>query len=62
MITSTSMATSNNIFLFLAYSLVWIVFMLYAWRLSVRQSRLAREMEDLQKKLTSRDESRTAKV
>ena len=36
-----------NKFLFLAYAFVWIIFMLYAWSLSRRQSRLQKEMEDL---------------
>jgi CcmD family protein len=56
------MANSNNKFLFLAYSLVWIVFMLYAWRLSRRQTRLAKELEDLKKRLPVHDESPAPKV
>lgn len=59
------MANSNNTFLFLAYTLVWIVFMLYAWRLSRRQARLAKELENLKNlknKLPSREESRTARA
>ena len=36
-----------NKFLFAAYALVWIIFMVYAWSLSRRQSRLQREMDDL---------------
>jgi CcmD family protein len=51
------MTNSNNAFLFLAYSLVWIVFMLYAWRLSRRQSRLSKDLEDLKKKLSAKDQS-----
>jgi len=56
------MANSNNKYLFLAYSLVWIVFMLYAWRLSRRQTRLAKDLDDLKKKLPVNDESRAEKV
>jgi CcmD family protein len=56
------MANSNNKFLFLAYSLVWIVFMLYAWRLSRRQTKLVKDLEDLKKKLPANDENRAAKV
>lgn len=36
-----------NKFLFAAYSLVWLIFILYAWNLSLRQARLRRELEDL---------------
>jgi CcmD family protein len=36
-----------NTYLFLAYAFVWIIFMLYAWSLSRRQSRLLKEMEEL---------------
>jgi CcmD family protein len=56
------MANSNNKFLFLAYSLVWIVFMLYAWRLSRRQARLAKDLEELKKKLPVNNETPAAKV
>ena len=56
------MANANNKFLFLAYSLVWIVFMLYAWRLSRRQARLSKDLEDLKRKLPAKDESRATKV
>jgi CcmD family protein len=56
------MANSNNKFLFLAYSLVWIVFMLYAWRLSRRQARLTKDLENLKKRLPVNDETRAAKV
>ena len=36
-----------NKYLFAAYALVWIIFMVYAWSLSRRQSRLMKEMEEL---------------
>ena len=36
-----------NKYLFLAYAAVWIIFMVYAWSLARRQSRLMKEMEDL---------------
>ncbi|HEV2426158.1 MAG TPA: CcmD family protein [Terriglobia bacterium] len=36
-----------NKYLFAAYALVWIIFMVYAWSLSRRQSRLRKEIEDL---------------
>lgn len=42
-----------NKFLFLAYSFVWLIFMVYAWILSRRQSQLNGEMEDLKKKIVS---------
>jgi CcmD family protein len=41
------MTDPNDKFLFLAYSLVWIVFMLYAWSLARRQSKLRRELDEL---------------
>jgi CcmD family protein len=37
----------GNRFLFLAYALVWIIFMLYAWNLARRQARLSKEIEEL---------------
>jgi CcmD family protein len=46
-----------NKFLFLAYAFVWILFMLYAWSLSRRQSRLLRELEDLKARMGSTDRS-----
>ena len=39
-----------NKFLFAAYSLVWTIFMVYAWSLSRRQARLLKELEDLKAK------------
>jgi CcmD family protein len=36
-----------NTYLFLAYSLVWLIFILYAWNLSRRQEKLKKELEDL---------------
>ncbi|MGH9454919.1 MAG: CcmD family protein [Terriglobia bacterium] len=34
-------------FLYLAYSLVWIIFGIYAWSLSRRQASLKRDLEEL---------------
>jgi CcmD family protein len=39
-----------NKFLFAAYTLVWIIFMVYAWSLSRKQARLLKELEDLKAK------------
>ena len=39
-----------NTYLFLAYSFVWLIFMLYAWNLSRRQDRLRREVDHLKAK------------
>ena len=54
-----------NKFLFLAYAFVWILFMLYAWSLSRRQSRLSKDVEGLKARTgtsagsaTLRDETR----
>jgi CcmD family protein len=43
----------GNRFLFLAYGFVWIIFMLYAWNLSRRQSRLRRELEELKRQVSA---------
>ncbi len=40
-----------NKYLFLAYSAVWLIFMLYAWNLSRRQARLEKDLEDLKAKI-----------
>lgn len=41
------MTDPNDKYLFLAYALVWVVFMIYAWMLQRRQSRLRAEIENL---------------
>ena len=43
-----------NAYLVVAYSLVWLIFMLYAWNLSRRQERLRKELDDLKSKLQRR--------
>lgn len=40
-----------NKYLFLAYSLVWVIFMLYAWNLSWRQTRLKKELDEVKSKV-----------
>ena len=40
-----------NKYLALAFGLLWLIFIVYAWSLSRRQTRLKKEVEDLQKKL-----------
>jgi CcmD family protein len=40
-----------NTYLFLAYSLVWLIFILYAWNLSRRQEQLKKELEDLKARI-----------
>jgi CcmD family protein len=42
-----------NVFLFLAFSFVWLIFVVYAWSLSRRQEQLHAELEKLQRKLQS---------
>jgi CcmD family protein len=39
---------ANN-FLFVAYALVWIIFMGYAWNISRRQAQLKRDLEELKR-------------
>ena len=41
-----------NKYLFLAYSFVWLIFMLYAWNLSRRQTRLQKELDEVKTKVT----------
>jgi CcmD family protein len=40
-----------NKYLFLAYSFVWLIFMLYAWNLSRRQDRLKKELDEVKSKV-----------
>lgn len=40
-----------NKYLFLAYSFVWLIFMLYAWNLSRRQDNLKRDLEEVRSKV-----------
>ncbi len=42
-----------NKYLFLAYALVWVIFMIYAWSLSRRQSKLMKEMDELKARSAS---------
>jgi len=44
-----------NKYLFAAYAFVWIIFMIYAWSLSRRQSRLMKQMEELNARRESRE-------
>ncbi len=38
-----------NHYLFAAYTLFWLIFMLYVWNLSRRERRLEKELEALKK-------------
>jgi CcmD family protein len=40
-----------NKYLFWAYSLVWLIFMLYAWNLSRRQASLKKELDEVKSKV-----------
>ncbi|MHB8655502.1 MAG: CcmD family protein [Terriglobia bacterium] len=40
-----------NWYLFTAYSLVWLIFVVYVWILAKRQARLIKELADLRNKL-----------
>ncbi len=46
-----------NKFLFLAYGLVWVIFVLYAWSLSRRHAQLRKELEELKKSQESKVKS-----
>ena len=37
-------------YLFLAFSTLWVLFFIYAWSLSRRQARLQKELEELKSK------------
>jgi CcmD family protein len=39
----------TNSFLFVAYALVWIIFMVYAWNISRRQAQLKKDLEELKR-------------
>ena len=39
----------GNSFLFVAYSLVWVIFMVYAWNISRRQTQLRKDLEELKR-------------
>ena len=39
-----------NKYLFAAFSVLWVIFFLYAWSLSRRQARLRKELEELKTK------------
>ena len=41
----------NLRYLFFAFSLMWVVFLLYAWSLSRRQARLKKEIEEVKRRL-----------
>jgi CcmD family protein len=38
-----------NNYLFAAYTLVWIIFMTYAWNISRRQAKLRKDLEELKR-------------
>jgi CcmD family protein len=40
-----------NKYLFLAYSFVWLIFMLYVWNLSRRQTSLKKELDEVKSKV-----------
>ncbi len=40
-----------NTYLALAYSFLWLLFMIYAWSLSRRQAKLRKEIEELKTKI-----------
>jgi CcmD family protein len=40
-----------NKYLFVAYSFVWLIFMLYAWNLSRRQDSLKRELDKVKSRI-----------
>jgi CcmD family protein len=40
-----------NHYLFAAFSILWLLFFVYAWFLSRRQARMRRDLEDLKSRL-----------
>ncbi len=51
------MTDPNDKYLFLAYSLLWIVFMLYAWSLARREARLRADIGEIKKLKASKESS-----
>ena len=50
-----------NKYLFLAYAFFWLIFILYAWNLSRRQTRLRKELDELKNRVAeSAPASRTS--
>jgi CcmD family protein len=49
-----------NKYLFLAYSFVWLIFMLYAWNLSRRQTRLKNELDEVKRQVAEPASSATS--
>ena len=47
-----------NLYLFFAYGLLWLIFMLYAWSLSRRQAKLRKEIEELKSRVGAQPPSR----
>ena len=45
-----------NLYLFVAFSALWVLFFVYAWSLSRRQARLQKELEELKNKLGVRSQ------
>ena len=43
-----------NVYLVLAYGLLWSLFMLYAWMIHRRQEQLEKELEELKKTFSRR--------
>ncbi|MDE3178305.1 MAG: CcmD family protein [Acidobacteriota bacterium] len=52
------MTDPNDKFLFLAYALVWIVFMLYAWSLARNQAKIRRDLDEIKSKRREAEEKR----
>jgi CcmD family protein len=40
-----------NLYLFLAYAFVWLIFFIYVWNLSRRRQRLEKELDELQARI-----------
>lgn len=45
------MPNANNQYLFAAYAAVWIIFMIYAWSIARRETKLRRDIEDLKERV-----------
>ena len=46
-----------NMYLFLAFSALWVLFFIYAWSLSRRQARLQKDLEELKSKQEVRSQA-----
>jgi len=45
-----------NLYLFVAFSALWVLFFIYSWSLSRRQARLQKDIDELKSKQAARSQ------